>query len=364
MLSHVHTLPVEITSEIFIHCLPTSYTEREWNTANPTKAPMLLLHICRIWRTIAIDTPSMWTRMELSMNKANSHEMAQAWFRRAKACPLSVKLYRWPYWDEETYADTSSDEKGGSSDEEDDQDTCSIFQPLLECAHSLKFLELSAIPSGYIRQLAQLLGSYRFPLLRKLTIGIDNGSDYWDSEPMNDAPCELFRNAPLLRELSLVGDTPAPFLKSIPWQQLTKFTGACDDLYHCVDALRLGSNLVECAFSACAADQPSVEILIHSSLKSLTFFDGIFSTDIFDFLTLPALETLQILDCEDEWFDDREFQQFLTRSSPSLRQFTIRLLPGTGLHADTFLCMPSLVDPFISCGTGMSVISRSMILRR
>ncbi|KAJ6466444.1 hypothetical protein C8R45DRAFT_489205 [Mycena sanguinolenta] len=346
----VFRLPVEITSEIFLHCLPTSYTEREWNSANPSEPPMLLLHVCRIWREIAIGLPALWAKIEFSMDNAHSEKMARTWLKRAKTCLLSVKLHRWPPWDEdeeETSDDTSSDEGGdedGSSDEEDDQDTCSIFQTLLECAHNLKFLELSAIPSGYIREMDRLLGSCRFPLLQKLTIGIDNGSHYWDSELMNDAPCVgLFRNAPLLRELSL-SDTPPPFLKSLPWHQLTKYTGTCDDLYHCVDALRLGSNLVECAFAACLTDQNFMEILIHSNLKSLTLFDGSFSTDIFGFLTLPALETLQILDCDEESFNDQEFQEFLTRSSPPLRQFTIRLDHGTGLDVDAFLFMPSLVE--------------------
>ncbi|KAJ6466463.1 hypothetical protein C8R45DRAFT_489554 [Mycena sanguinolenta] len=345
-------LPVEITSEVFIHCLPTSYTiYRQWNTASPREAPMLLLHVCRIWREIAIGTPALWAKMDLPMDNAHSDEMARVWLKRGKACPLSVRLHRWPPWDEdeeETSDETSSDEGGdedGSSDEEHDQNTCSIFQTLLECAHNLKFLELSAISSGYIRELDRLSGSCRFPLLQKLTIGIDNGSDYWDSELMNDAPCvRLFRNAPLLRELSLIGDTPPHFLKSLPWHQLTKYTGTCDELYHCVNALRLGPNLVECVFAASVPDETFLDILIHSSLKSLTLFDGSFSTDIFGFLTLPALETLQILDCDEEAFNDQGFQQFLTRSSPPLRQLTMRLDSGLEIHADTFRSMASLVQ--------------------
>ncbi|KAF7346023.1 F-box domain-containing protein [Mycena sanguinolenta] len=350
-VSPILALPVEILSEIFVHCLPTSHTNREWNTAHPSEAPMLLLHVCRIWREIAIDTSALWAKMEISMDHAHSDEMARAWLKRAKACPLSVKLHRWPRWDgdeEDTYDDTSSDEDGNgdsSPDGEDGQDTCSIFQTLLELAHNLKFLELSAIPSGYIRELDRLSGSCRFPLLQKLTIGINNGSYYWEYESMNDAPCvQLFRNAPLLRELSLIGAAPPRFLKSLPWHQLTKYTGTREKLYHCVDALRLSPNLVECAFAACLTDESFLDTAIHSSLKSLTLFKGCFDTDIFIFLTLPALETLEILDCPEEWFNDEGFQEFLMCSSPPLRQFTIRFDRGTGPGADTFLSMPSLVQ--------------------
>ncbi|KAJ6466451.1 hypothetical protein C8R45DRAFT_1021783 [Mycena sanguinolenta] len=114
-------LPVEITSEIFLHCLPTSYTEREWNTANPREAPTLLLHVCRIWREIAIGTPALWAKMDLSMDNAHSDEMARGWLKRAKACPLSVKLYRWPRW----YGDDDICECAWSDDEDDDEDTSS-----------------------------------------------------------------------------------------------------------------------------------------------------------------------------------------------------------------------------------------------
>ncbi|KAJ6466457.1 hypothetical protein C8R45DRAFT_489371 [Mycena sanguinolenta] len=347
-------LPVEITSEIFLHCLPTSYTEREWNTANPSEAPTLLLHVCRIWREIVNGTSAMWAKMEFSMDNAHNEEMARAWLKRAKASPLSVKLHRWPPWDEdeeETYDDTSSDEGGdedGSSDEDDEGiSSIPIVQTLLQRAHNLSFLELSTIPSAYIRELDRLSASCRFPLLQKLTIGIVEKVDlFWEYTSIHDAPpcVQLFRNSPLLRELILIGDIPPPFLKSLPWHQLTKFTGACDDLYHCVNALRLGSNLIECAFAARLTDQNFVQMLTHSSLKSLTLFDGSFSTDIFDFLTLPALQTLRIVDCQEEWFNGGGFQEFITRSSPPLRQLTIRLDSGIGLDADTFLSMPNLVE--------------------
>ncbi|KAJ7166778.1 hypothetical protein C8R46DRAFT_872873, partial [Mycena filopes] len=49
------TLPVEITAEIFIHCLPDA-------PASPSVriAPMLLARRCRQWRNIACSTPRLW----------------------------------------------------------------------------------------------------------------------------------------------------------------------------------------------------------------------------------------------------------------------------------------------------------------
>ncbi|KAJ7129240.1 hypothetical protein C8R44DRAFT_533755, partial [Mycena epipterygia] len=53
----VLTIPLEITAEIFVHCLPTT---RRSDVLNPEEAPLLLTHVCRAWREIAISTPSLW----------------------------------------------------------------------------------------------------------------------------------------------------------------------------------------------------------------------------------------------------------------------------------------------------------------
>ncbi|KAJ7236234.1 hypothetical protein C8J57DRAFT_1194483, partial [Mycena rebaudengoi] len=54
LLDPITRLPVEISSEIFILCLPDS---RE---ADPTTAPLLLLRICSAWANIARATPTLW----------------------------------------------------------------------------------------------------------------------------------------------------------------------------------------------------------------------------------------------------------------------------------------------------------------
>ncbi|KAJ7740892.1 hypothetical protein B0H14DRAFT_2215752, partial [Mycena olivaceomarginata] len=51
------TLPPELTSEIFTHCLPA---ERFVDVVNPGEAPLLLTRVCQTWRQIAISTPALW----------------------------------------------------------------------------------------------------------------------------------------------------------------------------------------------------------------------------------------------------------------------------------------------------------------
>ncbi|KAJ7752890.1 hypothetical protein B0H16DRAFT_1317119, partial [Mycena metata] len=51
----VLTLPVKITSEIFIRCLPEKLVE-----PNHEIAPLLLTCICRHWREVAQGDPRFW----------------------------------------------------------------------------------------------------------------------------------------------------------------------------------------------------------------------------------------------------------------------------------------------------------------
>ncbi|KAJ6620787.1 hypothetical protein B0H10DRAFT_1791424, partial [Mycena sp. CBHHK59/15] len=52
----VSSLPPEIASQIFLHCLPPSHSRRY----SPQNAPWLLLQVSRQWRALALDTHDLW----------------------------------------------------------------------------------------------------------------------------------------------------------------------------------------------------------------------------------------------------------------------------------------------------------------
>ncbi|KAJ7482833.1 hypothetical protein B0H11DRAFT_1658344, partial [Mycena galericulata] len=56
ILDPMSRLPLEISSDIMLRCLPTSTTAK----ASPRAAPMIFLNICRAWSNIALATPSLW----------------------------------------------------------------------------------------------------------------------------------------------------------------------------------------------------------------------------------------------------------------------------------------------------------------
>ncbi|KAJ6463972.1 hypothetical protein C8R45DRAFT_505370 [Mycena sanguinolenta] len=78
-------LPVEISSEIFFQCLPSS--------PSPTRheAPMLLLNVCHIWSDIALSTPALWASIHINPHRSGD-KVLQSWLPRARYCSLSISV--------------------------------------------------------------------------------------------------------------------------------------------------------------------------------------------------------------------------------------------------------------------------------
>ncbi|KAJ6487231.1 hypothetical protein C8R47DRAFT_933336, partial [Mycena vitilis] len=55
VLDPMSRLPLEISSKIFIRCLPDS------PRCDAGAAPMVFLNTCHLWSTIALSTPALWT---------------------------------------------------------------------------------------------------------------------------------------------------------------------------------------------------------------------------------------------------------------------------------------------------------------
>ncbi|KAJ6496257.1 hypothetical protein C8R45DRAFT_823327, partial [Mycena sanguinolenta] len=91
----VSTLPPDITSYIFLHCLPTHGRV----TPSPAAAPLLLAQICRHWRQIALSTCRLWSSLYIDPGDGTKRivedrvrMLLETWFSRAKGTPLSLGL--------------------------------------------------------------------------------------------------------------------------------------------------------------------------------------------------------------------------------------------------------------------------------
>ncbi|KAK7022454.1 hypothetical protein R3P38DRAFT_2961043 [Favolaschia claudopus] len=88
-LDPVARLPLELSTEIFMLCTP--------NLRRPVfaKEPLKFLHVCRLWREIAVSCPSLWTSIQINENESTDPEFYEAcsnWLERARALPLSICL--------------------------------------------------------------------------------------------------------------------------------------------------------------------------------------------------------------------------------------------------------------------------------
>ncbi|KAF7317631.1 F-box domain-containing protein [Mycena kentingensis (nom. inval.)] len=99
----VLSLPNEITSLIFIACLPSEGDVRP----SHRRAPLLLLRVCRHWRRVALDMAQLWCSLDLNVGrgdwrcislKRGSWEDVKTWFARAKNQYLSLTIRQWRSW--------------------------------------------------------------------------------------------------------------------------------------------------------------------------------------------------------------------------------------------------------------------------
>ncbi|KAJ7706489.1 hypothetical protein B0H16DRAFT_1826250, partial [Mycena metata] len=94
----VLTLPPEITSKIFLQCLPTHGRVEP----SPSRAPLLLTQVCHHWRQVTHSTCGLWSSLYISptfqidaapwavvARDDSACALLQTWFPRAKASPLS-----------------------------------------------------------------------------------------------------------------------------------------------------------------------------------------------------------------------------------------------------------------------------------
>ncbi|KAJ7689036.1 hypothetical protein B0H17DRAFT_1067551 [Mycena rosella] len=85
----VARLPSELSSDIFLQCLPSR------SQPGAPYPPMILLNICNAWREIAIFTPALWASIHIDFPRAKGFgKLLAIWLERAGKHPLSISLHR------------------------------------------------------------------------------------------------------------------------------------------------------------------------------------------------------------------------------------------------------------------------------
>nr|GAT57233.1 predicted protein [Mycena chlorophos] len=85
----VLTLPNEITTQIFLHCVEDAKRPDGHSRPIPADSPLLLTRVCRSWRAIALNTPALWS--QVAVRNGLSPEILNMWLQHAT--PLPMDLY-------------------------------------------------------------------------------------------------------------------------------------------------------------------------------------------------------------------------------------------------------------------------------
>jgi hypothetical protein len=87
-LSPASQLPPELLSEIFLLCLSVGL----YPTNEDTKSTLLLTHICAHWRSVALSTPSLWSRIRSDPSDLDAPQsqlqLVQHWLSHSGTRPL------------------------------------------------------------------------------------------------------------------------------------------------------------------------------------------------------------------------------------------------------------------------------------
>ncbi|KAJ7093775.1 hypothetical protein C8R44DRAFT_989883, partial [Mycena epipterygia] len=333
----VLTLPPEITSEIFIRCLPSGPEPGSQSPWHSSRAPWLLLEICKMWRAIALSTPALWAVLHLDMQHRWAREAnldsetlckaVESWFRKAGTVPLSLTLRGWDY------------ERGPS-----------CFPAIVGlCGSRLRQLNLGMGLDDFYH----LPDADVFSALQHLTIASHVAGTAQALQ--SRIPAQVFRGALKLRTVvctHLNGHFRS--VDFLPWTRLTSFTckTIAPDDFLCV--LRMAPRLVQCTAGVQVRyNEPTPDLvdpfLLHLSLESMILLDHS-SAHILQLLTLPALQTLRF--SNERHLEDHLFLQFLRRSATALRTFSCESFNGAGVSVDAIHAMVHLTHLELSRVSG------------
>ncbi|KAJ7108320.1 hypothetical protein C8R44DRAFT_299040 [Mycena epipterygia] len=292
------TLPNEITTHIFVACLP----EDGRVMPSPRTAPLLLAQICRQWRNIALSTGELWRSVHLVIGRSDDQDRARllfdSWLSRARGHPLSLGL-------NSTYHAPRKVQP-------------EILTSVSAASGQIKSLELDLTLENFDQFYALQIA---FPRLQHLATSTSQSLD----KDLQD----LVKRTPFLRQVRLICRAtpvlPDPLLTNLLTSvEIHRYMSA-ETFRSVLDNFPLLTH-VKCRIEQTVELSPRPPTR-YPHLHSLSL-SSYYSISTLDFLTLPNLHHLELLA---DGLDDSTmfvFRSFLARSLCALHHLTI------GFHDD------------------------------
>lgn len=316
-MSLLHLFPVELLSEVFVHCLPS-----DLEVSNSDELPRFpdrgFLYLCEIdhtTRAVATTTPELWTfiRVRIPQYKPEYYTPRLAvpfWIDRSGILPLQLELCQ---------------EKVIASDpwaKESRRATRSIFESFSKafwhCKHlrldvasrtlTRPFITTGASVSSHQLQIPVVQETHSL-MLESLEVNfIDTDAFTTQSiEPDSSRIMTINLCAPLLHSISgsYILDS-ANWKSSLPWEQLTELTLRMNDVSTCVEVLGHCPELNRYHLDIDTAGRDMLHVLslephAHTCLKSFHVLGPAHDLELlFLKLKLPSLVDLKVQ--KSDWF--------------------------------------------------------------
>lgn len=327
-LSPISRIPAEMVLKIFSH----SIEESEYVVASTDQPPWSLSQVSQNWRRLSTTTPELWSSLFfITKNISASHiEMLNAWLGRSRNRPLTV-AYRLMPNDEGEYDEELFEE---------------AFKVLMRHMVQWQKIDIDLQAANMLPITASMntdsdinQPEYQAPILRSLilnTVTSDDGDEDDDEFCSEDVVNEL---------LSIV----APRLDVFEWYDSNSNNPDLERrslFFHHSKALRslsLHSEvhqeeaprilstlplLEKCSFAlgTMPPDGFVVDPFVHSSLRELEVATELFLTALFEPITLPALERLQVKSARYSEEETLSFIDCLARSGLGTSRINTTLL--------------------------------------
>ncbi|KAJ7123142.1 hypothetical protein C8R44DRAFT_852822 [Mycena epipterygia] len=317
-------LPPEITSEIFLHCLPNLPSD-----PSPLEAPLLLLGICGAWREIALQTPALWASFRVSaaenyaplptaFQEETGRKRLSDWLRRAGSASLDLEIICGP-----------SAELSASPDPPSPDMPIELF----DHAPHWHDVDISFQDLSQVHRIVSAFGG-KLNTLERFSLNV-----WYSGSLRNDLLVTGFAQAPNLREVSLADLRFANII--LPWAQLTSLT--INDGFSvpdCLQVLQLSPRLTSCELDNINETGELENLALLPPLPNLKalLLDCDSTVHILHVLTLPGLTTLRL-----PWQIDEYVIPFLSRSSP-VRLQKLFLVDYYHFLSDALPLIPALAD--------------------
>ncbi|CAA7271164.1 unnamed protein product [Cyclocybe aegerita] len=331
-MASIHNLPTEILGEMFLRCLPES--PRDESQPNTKIAPILLCHVCSVWRTTALRLPKLWARLCMRSTFKVFYPVYTHWkgggyshlkypiYEELPMHPCTLEFLTW--WKDnarsvpiDLYLDKIKEEHL-EYDVEEDGTILDGTPPGPEAMNALEFA-LAGLPS--VRHFEMAINRHAMEVLCKAATPTTFGrlesltvNQYFHIGIRSRTKFVFaFPPAPRLRRLAL---TSYVNTISFCWTQLTHLCVSCaikqDDWF---EVLTNCKNLLSGVFnlSEDESEESNLPPIVHPNLRQLFVIGATFRS-----VSFPGLKALRIL--PNRTIDTLEKLAEILRKTPALTE--------------------------------------------